>query len=157
MKERRSRLKAISAVIKNNRVNSQDMLLQLLHAEGYNITQATLSRDMKYLNVGKMSDGKQGYYYTLPADMMKNASERSYIQDFLRGHISVAFSGNLGVIKTLPGHANSVALAVDNLAFPEVLGTIAGDDTVLVVLKEGITGAVALQKFREKIPELEEA
>jgi len=120
------------------------------------VTQATLSRDLKVLKVGKVSEGSSGYYYTLPSDEERRESERSYIQDFLRGYVSLDFSGNLGVVRTLAGHAGSVALALDCLNMEEILGTVAGDDTVLIVLREGVTHKAILKELREKIPDLEE-
>jgi transcriptional regulator of arginine metabolism len=156
VKERQIRLKAIKRIIKANRVASQEELLGYLIAEGYSVTQATLSRDLKLLKVGKVSEGQTGYYYTLPGEEDRRESEKSYVQDFQRGYVSVEFSHNLGVVRTLTGHANSVALALDNLGMEEILGTLAGDDTVLIVLREGISGSRIIEKLREKIPDLEE-
>jgi transcriptional regulator of arginine metabolism len=156
MKERQIRLKAIKRLIRANRVASQEELLGYLIAEGYSVTQATLSRDLKLLKVGKVSEGQTGYYYTLPGEEDRRESEKNYVQDFQRGYVSIEFSHNLGVVRTLTGHANSVALALDNLGMEEVLGTLAGDDTVLIVLKEGVSGAHIIEKLREKIPDLEE-
>ena len=68
MKERQSRLKLIKSLIKSNSIESQDVLLSLLQKEGYDVTQATLSRDLKLLKVGKVPDGKSGYMYALPDD-----------------------------------------------------------------------------------------
>ncbi len=156
MKERQVRLKAIRRIIKNNRISSQETLLGFLQSEGYTVTQATLSRDLKLLKVGKVSEGTSGYYYTLPGEDDRRESERSYIQDFQRGYVSLEFSGNIGVVRTLTGHANSVALALDNLNMEETLGTIAGDDTVLIILREGVKADDFIDKLREKIPDLEE-
>jgi len=137
MKERTIRLSCIKDIIRDNRVVSQEILLDLLQNKGYTVTQATLSRDLKYLKVGKVSDGKHGYYYTLPKDGDYAISEQDYLQDVQRGFISYDFSGPICVVNTLPGHADSVALAIDKLNIHEILGTIAGDDTIFLVLKEG--------------------
>ena len=82
-------------------------------------------------------------------------SEKSYIQDVRRGVISIEFSHNFGVIKTRSGHANSVALALDVLGLPEILGTLAGDDTIFVLLREGMTKEDLLESFKLRIPEIE--
>lgn len=156
MKERSQRLRTIRRVIRGNRINSQEMLLQHLLKEGIAVTQATLSRDLKLLKVGKVSEGADGYYYTLPSDEERRESDRSYVQDFTRGYVSIDFSGNLGVIRTLAGHANSVALALDSLGLDSVLGTVAGDDTVLLVLRENVDSRQALTEMRSKIPDLDE-
>ncbi|MFP4363446.1 MAG: arginine repressor [Spirochaetia bacterium] len=155
MKERTSRLKTIKAIIKKERVDSQESLLQHLKSLGYQVTQATLSRDLKLLKVGKVADGYHGYYYTLPGDDETKENERIYKQDFVRGYVSLAFSGNLGLLKTLPGHADSVALALDNLDFEHILGTVAGDDAVLVILKEDKPRDEFYKILKEKIPEVE--
>ena len=154
MKERHNRLSVVKELIKNNRIDNQDMLLELLKNEGYSVTQATLSRDLKMLKVGKISDGWSGYYYTLPENDLISESEKSYIQDVRRGIISIEFSGNFGVIKTRPGHANSVGFALDVLALPEILGTVAGDDTIFVILREGMTKEDLLDSFNSRIPEV---
>lgn len=157
MKERLVRLKAIRKLIKTYRIESQEILLGHLQKEGFMVTQATLSRDLKLLKVGKISDGHNGYVYTLPGEDDRQEHERTYVNDFLRGYVSIDWSGNMIVIRTYSGHSDSVALAVDNLALDDVLGTIAGrDNTVFVCLREGITGEDFMTQMREKIPELED-
>ena len=84
MKERQSRLKAIKNLIKNNTIESQDDLLDLLLKEGFEVTQATLSRDLKLLKVGKVPDGRGGYMYAFPGDDENAESQAIYVQDFLR-------------------------------------------------------------------------
>jgi len=155
IKDRQARLKAIRKIIRENRIESQEVLLSKLEEEGFDLTQATLSRDLKLLKIGKVSDGWHSYYYTLPKDDQPLDSERNYIQDVRRGFISIEFSKQIGVIHTLPGHANSVAFAIDRIALPEVIGCLAGDDTILLVLREGTTKEELLKSFREKIPEVE--
>jgi len=155
MKERQARLKAIRKIIKEQRIESQEVLLTRLVEGGYEVTQATLSRDLKLLKIGKISDGWHGYYYSLPKDDQPIDSEKNYIQDVRRGFLSIEFSRQIGVIHTLPGHANSVAFALDRIALPEVLGCVAGDDTILLVLREGATKEELLTSFREKIPEVD--
>ncbi len=157
MKERLTRLKAIRKLIKTYRIESQETLLGHLQKEGFLVTQATLSRDLKLLKVGKISDGHNGYVYSLPGDDDRQETERTFVQDFLRGYISIDWSMNMVVIKTYSGHSDSVALAVDNLALDEVLGTIAGrDNTVFVCLREGISGEDFMRQMKEKMPELED-
>lgn len=156
VKDRSLRLKAIKKIIKANRIQSQENLLTRLQGEGFTVTQATLSRDLKLLKVGKVSEGMSGYYYTMPSEEEQRETERNYVQDFLRGYVSIDFSGNLGVIRTLTGHADSVAIALDSLGLDEVLGTIAGDDTVLIVLRAGVSEEALLKRLRARFPDLEE-
>jgi transcriptional regulator of arginine metabolism len=157
MKERLARLKTVRKLIKNYRIESQETLLGHLLKEGFDVTQATLSRDLKLLKVGKISDGHNGYVYSLPGDDEIKETERAYILDFLRGYISIDWSGNIVAIKTYSGHSHPVALAVDNLGLDDVLGTIAGrDNTVFVLLREGVTGEDFMARMKESIPELED-
>ncbi|MCR5285021.1 MAG: ArgR family transcriptional regulator [Treponema sp.] len=156
MKERQSRLKAIKNLIKNNTIESQDDLLALLQKEGFEVTQATLSRDLKLLKVGKVPDGKSGYMYAFPGEEESSESESIYVHDFLRGYVSIDWSGNMVVIKTFSGHANSVCNAVDNFNLDEVLGTVAGDNCMFACLKEGLTGEDFMQALKKHIPGLED-
>jgi len=156
MKERQARLKAVQRLIKSSEINSQDVLLGHLQNEGFTVTQATLSRDLKALEVGKISDGSGGYIYSLPGDGDYRETERTYIHDFLQGYISIDWSGNIVVVKTYSGHSDPVSLALDSFGFDEVLGTIAGrDNAVAVFLREGVTGEDFMKRMRELIPELE--
>lgn len=155
MKERQSRLKLIKNLIKTNRIESQDDLLALLLKDGHEVTQATLSRDLKLLKVGKVPDGKSGYMYALPGDDENSESQAIYVQDFLRGYVSIDYSGNIIVIKTFPGHANTVCNAIDNLNMDEVLGTVAGDNCMFACLREGVSGKDFLKTLKKFIPNLD--
>jgi transcriptional regulator of arginine metabolism len=156
MKERFERLKTVRSLIKAHRIDSQETLLQLLQESGYSVTQATLSRDLKYLKVGKVSDGHSGYYYTVPSDEERRESERHYIQDFLRGYVSIDWNVSMAVVRTFSGHSDTVALAIDNMGLEEVLGTISGrDNMVFIALREGSTGENLVAAMKKKIPELE--
>ena len=156
MKERIERLKVVKNIIKTNRIDSQETLLQKLAEVGYSVTQATLSRDLKYLKVGKVADGQTGYYYTIPSEEERKESERHYIQDFLRGYVSVDWNDSLVVVRTFSGHSDSVALAIDNMGMDDVLGTISGrDNVVFIALKQGSTGESFIKALKEKIPDLD--
>lgn len=157
MKGRNSRLKSIKKLIKTSKIESQETLLGLLQKEGYEVTQATLSRDMKLLKIGKISDGNNGYIYALPNEEERQESELTVAQDFLRGYISIECSGNIAVIKTYSGHADVVASALDTLALDEVIGTIAGgDNCVFACLREGYTGDQFIASLKKRIPDVEE-
>lgn len=156
MKERLERLKVVKTLIKTHRIDSQERLLQFLSEAGYNVTQATLSRDLKYLKVGKVADGHTGYYYTVPSEEERKESERHHTQDFLRGYVSVDWNDALVVVRTFSGHSDSVALAIDNMGLDEVLGTISGrDNVVFIALRRGATGDDFIRALKEKIPDFE--
>lgn len=156
MKERSERLQSIKKIIRDHHITSQDELLDHLHRVGFRITQATLSRDLKLLQVGKIARGREGYHYTLPSEEELRESEANFISDLQRGYVSLEFSSNVGVMRTLTGHADSVAIALDNLFTRYVLGTIAGDDTVIMVLRPETDPALLQKKLRESIPGIED-
>jgi len=155
MKDRQERLEKIRKLININKIGSQELLLSHLKTEGINITQATLSRDLKFLKAGRISDERGSYIYSLPEE--ENIRERTHIQDFLKGYISIEWSGNVVLVKTYSGHSDPVSLALDNMDLNrEVLGTIAGrDNTVAVFLKEGKSGEDFIKRMKEIIPELQ--
>jgi len=155
LKERLARLEAIRRLIRTEKIKSQDTLLEHLEREGFDVTQATLSRDLKLLKVGKISNGGGSYFYTLTDDDERQDSESGYIRDFIRGCISIDWSGNIVVIKTHSGHSDPVAVALDSMGLEEILGTIAGNDnTVAVFLREGFSGEGFLSHIKETVPEL---
>jgi transcriptional regulator of arginine metabolism len=156
VKERSSRLKAIKRIIRTHKINSQEKLLGYLRQEGFHVTQATLSRDLKLLKVGKQSEGTNGYFYTLPSEEERKEAERNYVLDFQRGYVSLEISGSIAVVRTLNGHADSVAIALDNMGIAEILGTVAGNDTVIVVVREGVDRDQFVDIIRERVPDFEE-
>ena len=142
MKSKNNRLDAIKMIISSKEIGSQDELLQELMKEGYSLTQATLSRDLKQLKVAKAASMNGNYVYVLPNNTMcKRMTEQHSASEMLmyNGFVSIDFSSNLAVIKTRPGYASRLAYDIDNHDFEEILGTIAGDDTILLVLREGYT------------------
>jgi transcriptional regulator of arginine metabolism len=156
VEDKSARFRAIKRIIITHKIDSQDALLRYLEEEGFAVTQATLSRDLRYLRIVKVSDGYEGYYYTFLETETGKVSDKKLVQDFLRGFLSIAFSGNLGLIKTLPGHAQSVAAAIDNLAIEEILGTLAGEDTILLIPKDGMDRYAMLHALESKIPGMKE-
>ena len=154
MKTREARHRAILELVGERRIDSQESLLNLLSMEGLAVTQATLSRDLKALGVGKASAGAAGYYYTIPSHKAQMEAANLYLADLLRGWVSIKFTANLGVVKTLSGHADAVAIALDNLNLTGLLGTVAGDDTVFLALEDRGRGDSFLDDFARKVPEL---
>jgi len=150
------RLAAIRRIIARGAVDSQETLISLLRREGFVATQATLSRDLKRLGIGKAPRPDGGYTYVLASEEPVPATDQTFIQDFRRGFLSLEFSGPLGLIRTLPGHANSVAAALDHLRVSQVLGTIAGDDTILLVPRNGVSPSRLVKAMKARIPGFKE-
>ena len=120
-------------IISSKDIETQEELASVLRSLGYKVTQATVSRDIRELRLIKVTAGDGGFKYAKPKKHEIAVSERltRILNDSL---ISVDYSGNIIVIKTLSGSANVAAEALDNLGWPEILGTIAGDNTVFMVV-----------------------
>ena len=150
------RRRAVRELIAGGTIGSQEELLRRLAAGGLSTTQATLSRDLKVLKVGKLPDGHGGYTYAFRDQLDQSGSDVTLQSVFMHGFRSVAFSGNLAVIHTLPGHTGSVAFALDQLAVAGIVGTVAGDDTILAVLADGTSEDAARAALARRIPGFEE-
>jgi transcriptional regulator of arginine metabolism len=131
--------------------------LNALQKEGFKLTQATLSRDLKQLKVAKAASMSGNYVYVLPNETMyKRVSTPNSIREMMKvpGFISINFSGNMGIIKTRPGYASSIAWNIDNSDVPEILGTIAGDDTIFIVIKEGVKHQDVVEALTDVVPNM---
>ena len=157
MKNKNSRLDSIKIIISSKEIGSQEELLQELAKEGFQLTHATLSRDLKQLKVAKAASMNGNYVYVLPNNTMyKRMTESHTASEMLRhnGFVSIEFSGNIAVIKTRPGYASSLAYDIDNSQSYEILGTIAGDDTIMLVLREGCSQTTLKQSLSHIIPNI---
>jgi transcriptional regulator of arginine metabolism len=142
MKNKRERLGIISEILRMQVIGSQEELLDILRAKGYDVTQATLSRDLKVLKVAKTPLSNGAYKYVLPPQIKPISDELNAHNFTSHGAVlNLEFSGQLAVVKTKPGYASAIAWDIDNRLNDEVLGTIAGDDTILLIPREGVTRA----------------
>ena len=132
---KQERLSTISRLIKEGSIGSQEELQRKLKQEGFPVTQATLARDIKQLKIVKAHDENGNYVYRLPI----YRSKESALLSVKSGKFNIEFSGNLAVIKTRPGYAMGIASDIDTNAPQEILGTIAGDDTILIIPREGFS------------------
>ncbi|MFN8207451.1 MAG: arginine repressor [Bacteroidales bacterium] len=155
MKTRTRRLLEIRKLISSSRIANQEELLHKLQKKGFQYTQATLSRDLKYLKVGKVADTEKGMVYILPETQVQPELNKQEDPIPSTGYVSIEFTHNLGVIKTLPGFASSLAYAIDNRQPYEILGTIAGDDTILIIGREGARKSDVIKALAMIIPEIE--
>jgi transcriptional regulator of arginine metabolism len=131
----------ILKLIRGKRISTQDDLATELGKLGIAATQVTLSRDIRDLRLVKTRDG---YQEMAPEETGPEFSmlAAEFLKDVLRAQ-------NLVILKTSPGHANSVAVALDNEEWPQVIGTIAGDDTILVITPDGPTAEAVQEKLLE--------
>lgn len=140
----------IRDIITNNDIETQDELVDTLKGAGFNVTQATVSRDIKELHLVKvpLMDGR--YKYSLPADQRFNPLQklkRSLVDAFVK----IDSAGHLLVMKTLPGNAMAIGALIDHLDWEEILGTICGDDTCLVICRTHEDTEVITNKFLEML------
>lgn len=139
-KGKNDRLMAIRMIIATRDISSQDEILGELKKRGFSLTQATLSRDIKELQIAKVPDGRGNYRYRIaPNTVMRQASQAEPLNtgsDLIRNcALSLEFSGQIAVLKTRPGYASVVADMVDKSQNDGIIGTLAGDDTVLIILR----------------------
>ncbi len=158
MRKKNNRLDTIKMIISSREICSQDELLELLEREGHKVTQATLSRDLKQLKVAKASGMTGKYAYVLPNNTVyrrlpENDTPISEMMKF-NGFISINFSQNIAVIRTRPGYASSLAYDIDNEDLNEIVGTIAGDDTIMLVISEGVSHAQAKRALSKIVPNI---
>jgi transcriptional regulator of arginine metabolism len=125
---------AILRLVRRDRVESQEQLRELLKAEGYDVTQATLSRDLRLLGLAKVADTDGGSHYAAPPET--GAGIRPHLEQLLPSLlVSLDAVGPFVVLKTATGAAQPLGVAVDGAGWSEIIGTIAGDDTLLVITK----------------------
>jgi transcriptional regulator of arginine metabolism len=136
--QKTKRLLAIERIIGDEIISTQEELLKKLKGKGISCTQATLSRNLRQLGVGRVSDGSGGYKYSL-GDNSKTISDAPLKLNIVPVIREIVDAKGLMVIKTLPGNASNTAFFIDGAGRFEIAGTIAGDDTILVIPRDGIT------------------
>ncbi|MBP1616740.1 MAG: ArgR family transcriptional regulator [Bacteroidetes bacterium] len=149
MSTKKERQDAIKTIVRETKVGNQDQLLKLLSARGFSLTQATLSRDIRDLKIVKNPVGG-GYEYQLSQPQAMRISNDAGMQLSAIGFVGLDFSGNLAVLRTRPGYAMGIASEIDQKASDIILGTVAGDDTVLVIPRDNVSRnevKIALAQF----------
>ncbi|MEN6327486.1 MAG: arginine repressor [Syntrophomonas sp.] len=139
---------AITDILSNQYITTQEELCEALKNRGFHVTQATVSRDIKELHLIKIS-ADNGYRYALPDTHGTTGLRERLKRIFQDSVISLDYSENLIVIKTLPGAAQSVALVVDSLPANNILGTVAGDDTLFIAIKPREAVTTVFNNFQE--------
>ena len=145
MQNIQSRHKALIQIISQETIYSQEELQEKLRKQGITTTQATLSRDLKALRILKVPG--EGYRLPQPGARFLSGPTPASVT-------SLEFSGQFGVMKTQPGFASAAAVLIDHHPSRPIMGTIAGDDTVLLILRQGFTPAQALEVLEKVIPDI---
>jgi len=140
---KKARQEKILSLIRQNDIQTQEEMMMRLEESGYPVTQATVSRDIRELNLVKGISPRGVYRYTLPAK--KENTNTKFSSVMTDSVVSVDYAGNMVVIKTYPGMASAVATCIDSWSLPEIVGSIAGDDAVFIVVRD-VTNAAALSE-----------
>lgn len=146
------RHKIIKEILHASDVCSQEMLLNILIEKGFELTQATLSRDIKELKIIKVPTEKGGYTYQM-SEIISTIQEEFPLSSF--GFINIEFSGQLAVMKTRPGYAMAIASEIDRRSTEYILGTVAGDDTILLIPRENISREEVIDSLSAFIPNIQ--
>lgn len=147
---KKNRLDKIIEIITRNEVETQDELISHLKAAGYAVTQATVSRDIRELKLAKVMTGRGSYRYVLPKE--DKDIRQLHISHALAETITRAEAAqNMIVLHTYAGMAQAVALEVDHLAHPGILGCVAGDDTIIIVARDTAAAVLLSDQMQEMI------
>lgn len=151
MNQKTHRLSVIRKIIRSEYISSQDELIERLEESGVSITQSTLSRDLKFMHVAKIPHKEKGYVYVLPNSSRNDIGVSTNLSDNIT---DIAFSGNMCVITTKPGYASAISVPIDSRSIYEILGTIAGDNTILLILREGFDMDMLMEQLCALFPTL---
>ncbi len=124
----------IREIISNDIIETQDELVEALRKAGYQVTQATVSRDIRELQLIKVQTEDGSYKYSLPTEQRYNPIHKLR-RAMLDHYVHIDYTDNLVVMKCLPGTANAICVLLDNMEWTEVMGTICGDDTILIICR----------------------
>lgn len=143
-----TRQAAILNLIDRQDIKTQKELAEKLRVQGFHVTQATVSRDIKEMRLLKVLTGLGEYKYAT-ADQAEHSVSDRFVRMFVDSVLSIEASGNIIVIKTLSGSANVAGEAIDSMRWPEVAGTLSGDNTILVIVRAHAEAADVVKKFNE--------
>ncbi len=149
---KKQRQEKIKEIISNYRINTQEELIKRLNESGFSATQATMSRDIRELKLTKISDGVNGYYYTIPVMQGKDKS-RELNHSLIHLIETIEYAMNIIVIKTRVGMANAVATGIDSIKSGDILGCVAGDDTIFIVTRSPEAAESLNQKIKVMMTE----
>lgn len=139
----------IKEIITNRIIETQEELVEALRDSGMQVTQATVSRDMKELMLIKVPEGEGKYKYSLPHEHQKQNPIHKLKRALFDHFVHIDYTDNLVVMKCLPGSANAICALVDNMEWSEVMGTICGDDTILMICRTKTQSGEVVERILE--------
>ena len=144
---KKQRLNAITELISEYEIDTQEELTAKLNEKGFNVSQATVSRDINELNLIKINGIGKKFKYAKGIAEAKEIPVK-IIELFKQVSISFTCANNLIVLKTITGNAGAAGMAIDHMNFPQILGTIAGDDTLLIIAKTNSDAEAIVRQLR---------
>ena len=148
---KKNRLEKVIEIINEHEIGTQDELIEYLRREGYDVTQATVSRDIRELKLVKTMTGHGSYRYVLPQEDIQSQAALHISGALAETIVRAEYVGNLVVLHTFPGMANAIASEVDHLHHPDLLGCVAGDDTILIVARDADCAAKLSEQIKDMI------
>lgn len=139
----------IKDIITKRIIETQEELVEALRDSGMQVTQATVSRDMKELMLIKVPAGEGRYKYSIPQEQQRQNPIHKLKRALLDHFVHIDFTDNLVVMKCLPGTANAIGALIDNMEWPEVMGTICGDDTILMICRTKTQSGEIMERMLE--------
>ncbi|MDA1474902.1 transcriptional regulator ArgR [Bacillus sp. CLL-7-23] len=136
----------IREIITAYEIETQDELVDILKKAGYNVTQATVSRDIKELHLVKVPTNSGSYKYSLPADQRFNPLSKLK-RALMDAFVKIDSASHMIILKTMPGNAMAIGALMDNLDWKEIIGTICGDDTILIICQKQEDTALVQKKI----------
>lgn len=150
--DKEARLQVIRMIIANSSIENQEELSVEMFKAGFQTTQTMLSRDLKQLRISKVRTRSGRSVYALPGSVQTSQAETR--EEYNATKWRLEFSGNIAVVHTPPGHASLAAYNIDMAVTPDILGTVAGDDTIIIILAEGATCENVAQFLQKVLPKL---
>lgn len=138
-------------LISKYEIDTQDELIERLRDHGFEVTQATVSRDVRELKISKMTTGKGTYRYVLPKQVTETVPGMKFSNTLIDSIVSVDHACNIVVLKTYAGLAQAVAVGIDGMNLHQVLGCVAGDDTIMIVSRDAICATEIADHIRSLI------
>ena len=145
-----ARQEEIVKIIQSMEIETQDQLLEVLRSRGFSTTQATISRDIKDLRMVKELTGSGGYRYAMSDRKSSAASDTRLRNIFKEGVVSAEVAQNIVVVRTMPGLASAACSALDSMEIPGMVGSLAGDDTGILIMRDND----AAERFNQEVHKL---
>lgn len=151
---KKHRQEKLLELISRYEIDTQDELIERLRDHGFEVTQATVSRDIRELKIAKMMSGQGKYRYVLPKQHAESAPSMGFSNSLIDSIVNVDHACNMVVLKTYAGLAQAVAVGIDGMNMHQVLGCVAGDDTIMIVSRDDECATVIADRIRSLMKNL---